>query len=59
LCVQIEVLFPAELSQMQTELVRAAVFLPKAKERCDAVKAFQRAFEDPNTGWATGVLKQH
>ena len=58
LVLEIDVLFPSELSEAQKTLLRAALFLPKSKERCDAVKAFTRAYEDPQHGWRTGVLKE-
>lgn len=57
LVLECDVLFPKELTETQKMLVSAALFLPERKERCDAVKAFQHAYEDARTGWKGGVLK--
>ena len=57
LVLEVDVLFPKELSEAQKMLMSAALFLPASKERCDAVKAFQRAYEDPQSGWRTGVVR--
>ena len=55
LVLECEVLFPQQLTETQKMLIAAAVFLPERKERCDAVKAFQHAYEDPQSGWKSGV----
>lgn len=57
LVIETQLLFPDELSQPQKMLLKAALYLPKEKQNCDAVKDFQRAFEDPLEGWQTAVLK--
>ena len=56
LTLKIDVLFPKKLTEAQKMLIAAATYLPDDKAQCDAVKAFQRAFQDPLTGWQTGVF---
>jgi len=55
LTLEVWVLFPQALSEAQKMLLRAAFFLPADFERCDAMKAFQQAFEDPVKGWKSCV----
>ena len=55
LIIETQLLFPKHLSQAQKKLLKAAMFLPSEKDDCDAVKAFVRAFEDPQDGWYTGI----
>eukprot|EP00892_Ulva_mutabilis_P004775 jgi/Ulvmu1/266/UM001_0270.1 len=55
LILEIGVLFPKALSEAQKMLLRAAFYLPDEQEGCDAMKAFQQAFEDPVKGWQSCV----
>lgn len=55
LILEVEVLFPKALSEAQKMLLRAAFYLPTDFERCDAMRAFQQAFEDPVKGWQSCV----
>lgn len=56
LILNVQVKFPQKLSEAQKMLIKAAVFLPEEKAHCDAVNEFRHAFQDPLTGWQTGVF---
>jgi DnaJ family protein B protein 4 len=56
LILKVQIKFPQKLSEAQKMLIRAAVFLPEEKAHCDAVNEFRHAFQDPLTGWHTGVF---
>lgn len=55
LILEVGVLFPKVLSEAQKMLLRAAFYLPADLEECDAVQAFQQAFEHPVKGWQSCV----
>lgn len=54
LVLELDVVFPSKLSEVQRRLLQAAFFLPESKEDQPAVKDFVNAYEDPSSGWNAG-----
>lgn len=59
LLLDIELLFPSALSEMQKMLLKASFFLPPklSDKQAKAVKAFEKEFKDDLHGWASGFVK--
>lgn len=60
LILEVELLFPTHITETQKMLIKSAFFLPTApsKEQTKALRAFEGAFKDPLTGWATNLPKE-
>lgn len=58
LVLNIDLLFPAAVSETQKMLIRSAFFLPSklSSEQTKAITAFEKAFKDERHGWSTGFV---
>mmetsp|Transcript_27589 Transcript_27589/g.70282 ORF Transcript_27589/g.70282 Transcript_27589/m.70282 type:complete len:361 (-) Transcript_27589:356-1438(-) len=60
LILEVDLLFPASLTETQKMLIKSAFFLPPnpSKEQAKALREYEGAFRDPLKGWSTALPKE-